>query len=288
MGIRFGPAGNSDSFYEEGNTASYQAPAWIAARGLDAFEYSFGRGVGIKSEAAKKIGEEAEKHGIAMSVHAPYYINLATEDEIKKKNNIRYILDSVRRGADMKAKRVIFHPAGAGKGVKRRDAFMTAKAALLNTLKMVDELKLPDITLCPETMGKLNQIGDLSETLEICALREDIIPCLDFGHLNSRTGGSLKEKSDFAAVLDEVEDVLGYDRLKRMHVHFSKIEYTAAGEKRHLTFADTVYGPEFEPLAELIYERSLEPIIICESKGTMAEDAAKMRRIYESIAKNGK
>ena len=62
--------------------------------------------------------------------------------------------------------------------------------------------------------------------------------------------------------------------------HFSKIQFTSAGEKKHLTFADTEYGPEFEPLAEAIILEGVYPRIICESDGTMAEDALYMKKSY--------
>ena len=134
-------------------------------------------------------------------------------------------------------------------------------------------------------MGKISQLGDLDEVLELCLLDETMFPTIDFGHLNSRTLGGLKDKTDFAAVLDTIENVLGFERLKNMHIHFSRIEFTAAGERRHWTFADTQYGPEFAPLAELLAERGLTPVIICESKGTMAEDAVSMKRMYEAACK---
>ena len=139
--------------------------------------------------------------------------------------------------------------------------------------------------LCPETMGKVGQLGTLDEVLALCGVDKRITPCIDFGHLNARDQGSIKTKQDYAAILDRMGEVLGDERASRFHVHFSKIEYTTGGEKQHLTFADTVYGPDFEPLLELCYERGLSPVIICESAGTQAEDAATMKRYYQSLGK---
>ncbi len=76
-------------------------------------------------------------------------------------------------------------------------------------------------------------------------------------------------------------DCLGFERMKHFHVHFSKIMYGARGEIKHLTFEDTVYGPEFEPLAEVLLEWKLEPYVVSESAGTQIEDAAQMKRFYE-------
>ena len=129
-------------------------------------------------------------------------------------------------------------------------------------------------------MGKINQLGTLDEVLELCTLDEEMLPCVDFGHLNARTLGGIKTIDDYAAMLDSIENKLGHDRLSQMHVHFSKIEYTSGGERRHLTFEDTVYGPLYEPLCELFAERNLDCTVICESDGTQAEDASAMKKAY--------
>lgn len=105
-------------------------------------------------------------------------------------------------------------------------------------------------------------------------------PCIDFGHLNARTLGGIASKADYAAILDRMEEALGDARARRFQVHFSRIEYTAGGEKRHWTFAETQFGPEPQPLMELLAERRLEPVIICESAGTQAEDARTMAEMY--------
>ena len=148
----------------------------------------------------------------------------------------------------------------------------------------LDKAGFSDITLCPETMGKIGQLGTLDEVLELCKVDERITPCIDFGHLNARTLGGIASKADYAAILDKVEAALGGARAKRFHVHFSRIEYSAGGEKRHWTFAETQFGPEPQPLMELLAERDLEPVIICESAGTQAEDACTMQRLYGEVA----
>ena len=121
----------------------------------------------------------------------------------------------------------------------------------------------------------------MRETMELCAMDEGLLPCIDFGHLNARTFGGIRERKDYAAILDAVEERLGTDRASRFHAHFSKIAYTEkGGEKAHLTFADTVYGPDFEPLMEEVAQRGWSPRIICESAGTQAEDARAMAEYY--------
>ena len=151
-------------------------------------------------------------------------------------------------------------------------------------LDALDNEGLSHIHICPETMGKVNQLGTLDEVMELCRIDERLIPCIDFGHLNARDQGIIKTSEDFASILDTIENKLGIERLKIFHSHFSKIEYSAGGEKRHLTFEDTVYGPDFEPLMELVYKKQLSPIFICESAGTQAEDSKSMKDYYNSLA----
>lgn len=283
--ILFGPAGNSDSFYAQGHKHTYEAFSWIKKLGLGAYEYSFGRGVRIGQPAAEKIGEQACLHGIFLSVHAPYYINLATDEKEKREGNVRFFIQTAKAAKWMGVKRIVFHPGSAG-GANRALAFARVKESLLEIVNILDSEKLFDFEICPETMGRIKQIGDLGEVIELCAIDERLVPAVDFGHLHARGLGALKTQEDFRLVLNELENRLGGYRARRFHVHFSRIEYTAAGERKHHTFADTDYGPDFAPLSQLIAKRRLEPVIICESRGTMAEDAVKMKNMYEcEIAK---
>ena len=146
---------------------------------------------------------------------------------------------------------------------------------------------LEGITLCPETMGKLGQIGDIEEILRICALDERLIPCVDFGHLYARSQGTeLNDETapaDYAAILDAIAAALPGERAKKFHAHFSRIAYTKGGEKCHLTFADTAFGPPHLPLLQLLKVRGLAPTIICESAGTQAEDAAALAQGYAAL-----
>lgn len=278
-GIRFGPSGNSDSFYAEGNKATEQAPAWLHARGLTAFEYSFGRGVTLSPGSAERIGAEARKYGIALSVHAPYYINLSNPDPEKREHSLQYILDSAAMAAVMGADRVVVHP-GSQMKMDRKAALENCAAGFQEALRRLDAMGLSSVRLCPECMGKAGQIGNFEETLALCRTDERLIPCVDFAHIHALGQGCLNGTEDFTRLLDEMERILGAERAKTMHVHFSTIEYSAAGERRHRTFADADFGPRFEHLAPLLKARGYAPRVICECRGTMAEDAAEMARLY--------
>lgn len=283
MIAKFGAAGNSDSFYAEGHKASEEMPKWLRIRGLDAYEYQCGNGVRCGEATAKKIADAARENNIIMSVHSPYYINLATPEEEKRAGSINYIMQSAQLVKHLGGDRVVVHSGAIGK-LSREEALEYAKKTLtLARGEMVAE-GFSDVRLCIETMGKINQLGDLYEVMELCKLDESFLPCIDFGHLNARTIGGLKTKADFEEIFDAIENKLGKERLNVFHSHFSKIEYTQkGGEKKHLTFEDTVFGPEFDFVAEIMAERDIAPTIICESAGTQAEDAYAMKKIYEKI-----
>ena len=277
--IKFGPSGNSLSFYEEGNKTTEQTPLWLKERGLDVFEYSFGRGVNLKDEKALILGELFKKHGIEITVHAPYYINFAGTDENAGKS-YNYLLDSAKKLQLLQGERVVFHPATQGK-MERKEAFLLAKERLKVLTEYVYLNGLENLKFCPETMGKLGQIGTIEEIVDFCKVDKIFTPCVDFGHVNAREQGSLKTVNDYKTRLEYMISELGFDRVKNFHVHFSKIEYSLKGEVRHLTFDDNVYGPEFEPLVVALIDLGLTPTILCESNGTQAEDAIKMKEMYK-------
>lgn len=281
---KFGPAGNSESFAALGYKNSLQVPEYIVKMGLDCYEYQCGRGVNIGEDKARELGEKAKNAGITLSLHAPYYISMSSVEEEKRLNSVNYILASARAVDAMGGDRIVVHTGSCGK-ISRERALELALDTMRLALDALDSEGLSHVHICPETMGKVNQLGTLGEVLELCKLDERLIPCIDFGHLNARDLGILKTFADFENIFTSVKNELGSDRLKIFHSHFSKIEYTTGGEKRHLTFEDRVYGPDFEPVLEFTYKYGCEPTFICESAGTQAEDAKQMKDYYLSLSK---
>ena len=277
--IKFGPSGNSASFYAMGYKHTAQAPEYLKKFGLDCFEYSFGRGITLSKEKAEEIGAAFADAGMEISVHAPYFINFANPEEEAAQKSYGYVLNSARYLKHFGGSRLVFHPAAQGK--QSRTEAVERTADRLKTLRdMIYENGLHDIMYCPETMGKLAQIGTLEEVVEFCKIDKIYTPAIDFGHINAREQGSLKTVEDYKSRLEYAIGELGYDRMKDFHVHFSKIMYGGKGEIKHLTFEDAVYGPQFEPLAVALKELGLQPYIVSESDGTQAEDAKAMKDIY--------
>ncbi len=284
MSAKFGPAGAAESFKTMGYKKSVQIGEYLQKFGLDHFEYQCGQGVRVSEPAAEEIGKSLAEKGVTVSIHAPYFISLSSVEPEKRNNSINYILQSAQAVKTMGGDRIVIHSGSCSK-MTREEALELAKATMKRAREALIAGGLENVRCCPETMGKINQLGDLREVVEICKTDESFIPCIDFGHLNARTFGAIKGKAEYAEILDTIENELGSERAKCFHSHFSKIEFTEkGGEKRHLTFADCgVFGPDYEPLLELVYERGLSPTFVCESAGTQTEDAVTMKKYYESL-----
>lgn len=280
--IRFGPAGNSQIFYDSGFKKSIDAPKFCANNGLFAYEYSFGRGFTMGEDTAKILGENAKQNDVLISVHAPYYVNLANESNEMAVKSYEYIRKSLHLLNIMCGRDCVVHLASCGK-LNRNDALNLTQKRLDEVLKIIYDNNLQHLTLCPETMGKYLQIGTYEEIINLCTKDKLLVPTFDFGHINCIMQGNLKTKEDYKRIFDMSFDKLGEQKTKNCHIHFSKIEFSEKGEVKHLNLDDTKYGPNFEPLCEVIYEYNLTPTIISESKERMMEDAILLKNIYEGI-----
>ena len=255
--IKFGVAGNSLSFYAEGHERTEEAAKWCRERGIEVFEYSFGRGVTMNEATAKKLGAAFSAEGVELSVHAPYFINFSNPDPEMISKSIGYVLASCKKAVDFGGERVVVHPATQGK--MTRDE---ARAVMTENVKILH--------------GALEEKGYVG-------LFDCYYPCIDFGHINAREQGILNKPENYNTLIKKMLDFLPKHKVFNMHVHFSKIQYGAKGEIRHLTFADNVYGPDYRPLMEIFHREGMTPVIISESDGTQAEDSMEMKRYYYSL-----
>ena len=280
MSAVFGPGGNSEAFKVAGLKSTVDAPRWLSEIGLDAYEYEAGNGLAANSATLTAIGREAKKYNISMSYHTPYFISLSGVVEEKRLKSIDYIKQSLDASKLLGAKTIVVHAGSAAK-ITRDEAMRLAGDTLARTIASVDTY---GIKIGIETMGKINQLGTLDEVLELCRIDSAYVPVIDFGHLNARElGGFFITADDYLKVFDKIDRKMGFDVLNNLHCHFSKIEWTNSGEKKHLTFEDKVYGPDFEPFVEAIVKAGISPNVICESAGTQSDDALAMKKYYKEI-----
>ena len=279
----FGPGGNSEAFYAAGFKATTQAPAYLKKLGLGAYEVEAGNGLRIGDATLTAIADAAVANGIELSLHSPYFISLSSVEREKREKSVTYIMDCVRACELLRADTVVIHAGSAGK-ISREQAMLYAAETLEMALEAMGNAP---VILGVETMGKQNQLGTLDEVITLCAADKRLAPVVDFGHINARErGGQFPTEDAYRRVFDAVGSRLGDEKARFMHCHFSKIEFTSAGEKRHLTFADDVFGPDFEPLAAALARERLCPRIICESAGTQDLDALAMQRAYLASLEN--
>ena len=197
--------------------------------------------------------------------------------------NVGYVLETARLAVPLGATRMVVHCGGQGKLTRDR-AMRNSHENVKNILRALDEAHLTGCAVCLETMGKKSVLGTAEEVCELVAADDRLLPCIDFGHLNCRTGGHMNTREEGKALFDLMENTIGHERTAKLHAHFSHIEYNDKGEVRHLTFADTVYGPDFTPVAEETAARGYAPTFICESAGTQAEDALAMKQCFMAQA----
>ena len=241
----------------------------------------------VGEATARAIGRAAAEAGIALSLHAPYFVNPANPDPDSQEKTLGHVLKACQVAQWMGADRVVVH-TGALQKRTREEALATAKAFFQTLRRRCDEAGYGDILLCPETMGKITQLGDLEEVLAICAPSEGLLPCVDFGHLYARSLGALDGAAAVERMLDRMVQVLGEGRARVFHSHFSKIEYTPrGGEARHLTFDQPYFGPDYHPLCQALARRGWAPRVICESAGTQDVDALAMQRAYRQALGEG-
>lgn len=273
--VIFGPAGKPLDFKGQ----AFKSSKYLKEHGLQAFEYQSTYGVKIGEESAKVLKNESKKCNILVSMHGPYYINLASKEEEKIDKSIERLIQSARAGEWMGAYRIVFHP-GFYSNRKKEKVLKIAKDTITKLLDKCEGEGLKDFTFAPETTGKRSQLGNLDEIIDICQSFDHFEPTIDFAHIHARGRGILNKKEDYNCIFSKLEDNLDIDRL---HCHFTTIEYTHAGEKKHHTLSEEdEYGPHIKDLLKNLIENDWKATIICETP-LIDKDACKMKEIYESL-----
>ena len=266
LNIKLGPAGNCITAKEKNTVGSFKR---LAELNLQSQEIEFVRGVYMNNQNAKEVGQAAKKLGIELSVHAPYYINLCNPEKLND-SEIR-ILDSCERAFYMGAYIVVFHPGYYG-SLSKDEAFDCVFSACNEMIEKLKKKKIENVFLGLETTGKKNQFGTLEEITKICKKLKQCKPVIDFSHIYARQDGRIN--------YDEVFDSVKILNLNHLHTHFSGIEFTTSGERRHLPIKNA--KPDFKELANEILKRKLDITIICESP-LLEQDSLVMRQVFKDL-----
>jgi len=284
---RFGPAGVPPFFRLLGAPLS-AVPELLHDEGLDAFEYQavrWGRKPQIRREEAEKLGFAAEQNDVWLSVHGSYFINFCGEKSIVEASKKRLIACALA-AEWMKAHVVVFHPGYYGSKPRNR-ALKGCISVLKDVVESMDAAGIKNVKIGPEATGKISQLGSLEEILSLCDEVEQTQLVIDWAHLHARDMGRFRTVDDFRRVMEAIEKRLGVEALRHMHCHFTKIEYTRKGERRHHILDNKAFGPDFKMLAKVIAEYELKPVIISESP-ILDLDAIKMQKIFRKELEKSK
>ena len=278
LSFRFGTVGSPIGTPKKpgGSVGSIQFSKSI---GLDALELGWVQAVRVSPETCAAIAQTASQHEVAISVHAPYFINLNADDEEWPKSRQR-LMDAAFYGNLAGATDIIFHPGS----YFERSAGDVLKVAIPRLQGCVDELRTAGnaVILRPETMGKSAMLGSLEDTIEMAKEIPGVLPCIDFAHLHARPGdGSVNSYDEWSARLELFGKALGQNMLRHLHIHLSGIEYGSKGEKNHLAVAES--DLKMMDLFRALSDFKAGGRILCESP-IMETDALNMKNAWQEVS----
>ncbi|MEM0380956.1 MAG: TIM barrel protein [Desulfurococcaceae archaeon] len=278
--FRFGPAGKPISMKSKDIV---KAPSFLREMGLNAMEYEAVRGVNIKEEKAREFGSEALLNDVKLSLHAPYYINLASAKKSVVEASVKRLMESVQASFWMGSYIVVFHAGYYSDAPSKREALEWVIKNLAEVIEFRDSIGANNVLLGVETTGKKTQIGDISEAINISQKLKGVVPVIDWAHIYARYQGKfIVSEDDVIRIVNDLEKELGSYVLKPLHTHFSKIEYGKGGERRHVVLSEEGYGPDFKIVCRALYSAGVEAVFISESP-VLEQDALIMKSICREI-----
>ena len=245
-----------------------------AAVGLDCLEVEFVRGVKMGDDTAKTVRKKAEELGVALSAHAPYFVNLNSPEEGKRLSSQKYILSAARTSMILGAQSLVFHAGYYGHS-KPEEAYEVVKKALREILSILKSER-NSVTLRIETMGKNAQFGTLDEVLFLCKELEGLGPCLDFCHMHARE--KFSRYPDFERVLKKLRKKLGQAALEDVHLHVAGVEYGTKGELKHLNLKDSDF--HYDEWIQALKDMGAKGMVICESPN-LETDALMLKNLFQ-------
>ncbi|NTV22762.1 MAG: TIM barrel protein [Nanoarchaeota archaeon] len=250
--------------------------ARVRELGLGNMELEFVHSVNISSEKAPLVREQAKKHNVILTCHAPYFINLNAVEPEKLSASMARIENSADILNQCGGVSVCFHP-GFYLGMERQQVFEKVENSIREIRKRLDD-RGNNVFIRPETTGKESQFGNVDELLKISQGIEGVMPVFDFSHLHARSGGKYNTKPEFVEVLSKVEKALGREGLDNMHIHLSGIAYSDKGERNHLILEES--DMNYKQLLDVWKEFKIKGVVVCESPN-IEDDALLLKRYYE-------
>lgn len=289
----FGVAGFPPAFFEsEFKKKRDNIFQWLSLLSLDWIELQCTYGVKMKESQAILYRGLAEKYNIGISIHAPYYITLASADKDVVKRSVDRIFQAFNLAGIIGAKRIIFHPGYfPGTGLEDRSRGLQQLIDTLNSIKN----DIPSgIFLYAETAGKKGQLGSVEEISKICMEVPYVKPCIDLAHVHGFCGGTLKDEQSIYNVFDFFEQRMGRSIFDDIHFHMYPVEVDHTGEKRHRAFderisniqtnlfteTDNVFYPRPEHFINAIKSKNIAPVVICEALNSQETGARTMKDLY--------
>ncbi len=273
--LLFGPAGVPIT---APNRDSVRAVSYVKKLGLECMELEFVRGVKMGSETAKAVRKQAEKHGIVLTAHGPYYINLNSLERAKIEASIKRILDTARIAGLAGGYSITFH-AAYYMNMPKEKVYQIVKSHINNIIRTLrsEGIKL---WIRPETTGKGTQFGDIDELVKLSSELEQVMPCVDFAHLHARSNGKINTYKEFCEVLAKIEKSIGKEGLDNMHIHMSGINYGEKGERNHLVLKES--DMNYKDLMKALKDYKCKGVLISESPN-IEKDAVLMKKFYEKL-----
>ncbi len=269
--LLFGTAGVPHSSTKKDTISGIKT---IKDLGLDCMEIEFVYGIRMKEDQAKEAGVVAKDLGIVLTVHAPYYINLNAKDKSKLKRSIELLKNTVWIAHNLGAWSVVFHPGWyMGKG--KKESYNQVREALLEILRYMDENGIR-LWIRPETMEMEKKFGNLEEVIKLSLELDNVLPCIDFAHIRYRY--HQKSSNFFRNVLEKLEDELGKEAIKNMHIHMSGIKLDSRGTHVDLEESDMPW----KDILHLLKEYKASGIVISESPN-LEEDAILMKNYWKKL-----
>lgn len=273
--LRFGTAGIPLSSPVSGTENGIRH---VHKLGLSAFELEFVRSINITKDRAPEVNKAAKESDVALTCHAPYFINLNSADKAKLHASVGRIVDSAKIAWFCGAWSITFH-AGFYMKDEPGKVYATIKQELLH---IAEKLKHDGIGIWirPETTGKATQFGSLDEILKLSQEVDHVMPCIDFSHLHARSAGKLNSYDEYSDILGKVEKALGKEGLGNMHIHTSGIAYSEKGERNHLNLEES--DMQWKALLKALKDFKARGVLICESP-SIEGDALLMQKEYERL-----